>query len=243
MSHTELEHQAAESLGLPRLVFLLGDDTDGPAVMFRDPHYGARQEAFRARLSDSGITTATVTTPDGLEAALLHALTALAQPSSAAQGGPGGCGRCGRSRQDPRIHRPRGTAGGAGGGGGTRSARGGAGGHRDGRGGEDDPGDRVRPPAIGIGSMWRGGFPPRTRRWSPTACSLWRARSISPARGGEPGGGARLLAAVARRDRWLVVFDNAEDPTALTPYLPQGPGRVVITSRNPQWRRVATRSG
>jgi hypothetical protein len=58
-----------------------------------------------------------------------------------------------------------------------------------------------------------------------------------------PVGVARLLAALARRDRWLVVFDNAEDPTALTPYLPQGPGRVVITSRNPHWRRVATPVG
>ena len=48
--------------------------------MFRDPRYGARQEAFRVRLRDSGITTATVTSSDGLEVALLHALAALPAP-------------------------------------------------------------------------------------------------------------------------------------------------------------------
>src|SRR5918998_3548121 len=46
VSYTELEHDTAEAAGLPRLVFVLGEDTDGPAAMFRDPEYGARQEAF-----------------------------------------------------------------------------------------------------------------------------------------------------------------------------------------------------
>jgi len=80
VSHVELEHETAEELGIPRLIFLLGDDTDGSAAMFRDPQFGARQEEFRARMVDSGVTTATVTDPGGLEAALLHALTALPRP-------------------------------------------------------------------------------------------------------------------------------------------------------------------
>ncbi|GIF65314.1 hypothetical protein Ais01nite_33490 [Asanoa ishikariensis] len=37
-------------------------------------------------------------------------------------------------------------------------------------------------------------------------------------------------------DRWLLVFDNAEDIESVSPYLPSGPGgHVLITSRNPLW--------
>src|SRR6187431_299058 len=56
-------------------------------------------------------------------------------------------------------------------------------------------------------------------------------------------GVARLMGELARRDRWLVVFDNAEDPRALREYLPEGPGRVLITSRNPAWQRLAATVG
>ena len=34
------------------------------------------------------------------------------------------------------------------------------------------------------------------------------------------------------------MFDNAEDPAALVAVLPEGPGQVLITSRNPAWRGV-----
>ena len=36
-----------------------------------------------------------------------------------------------------------------------------------------------------------------------------------------------------------MVFDNAEDPRALSRFLPDGPGQVLITSRNPGWRGIA----
>jgi tetratricopeptide (TPR) repeat protein len=39
--------------------------------------------------------------------------------------------------------------------------------------------------------------------------------------------------------RWLVVFDNAEDPAAIRAFLPEGPGHVLITSRNPAWSEIA----
>jgi cellulose biosynthesis protein BcsQ/uncharacterized protein (DUF2267 family) len=39
--------------------------------------------------------------------------------------------------------------------------------------------------------------------------------------------------------RWLIVFDNADDPDELRDYLPQGTGHVLLTSRNLAWRRVA----
>src|ERR671920_2090723 len=56
-------------------------------------------------------------------------------------------------------------------------------------------------------------------------------------------GVARLLGELARRERWLVVFDNAEDPRPLSRFLPDGPGQVLITSRNPAWRGIATTVG
>jgi tetratricopeptide (TPR) repeat protein len=54
---------------------------------------------------------------------------------------------------------------------------------------------------------------------------------------------ARLLGALRERDRWLLIFDNAEAPAALTRYLPGGGGQVVITSRNPGWHELATPVG
>jgi len=41
--------------------------------------------------------------------------------------------------------------------------------------------------------------------------------------------------------RWLLVFDGAEGPEDIGPYLPRGGfGDVLITSRSPKWRRHAT---
>ncbi|WP_405742491.1 FxSxx-COOH system tetratricopeptide repeat protein [Streptomyces sp. NBC_00028] len=48
-----------------------------------------------------------------------------------------------------------------------------------------------------------------------------------------------LLAELGTMSRWLLVFDNAEDPAALAPFLPGGPGHVLITSRNPLWTGYA----
>ncbi|WP_439656084.1 FxSxx-COOH system tetratricopeptide repeat protein [Lentzea sp. HUAS TT2] len=40
--------------------------------------------------------------------------------------------------------------------------------------------------------------------------------------------------------RWLLVFDAAESPEEVRPYFPaNGPGEVLITSRNPDWAGVA----
>ncbi|MFI9832726.1 FxSxx-COOH system tetratricopeptide repeat protein [Streptomyces sp. NPDC051913] len=48
-----------------------------------------------------------------------------------------------------------------------------------------------------------------------------------------------LLAELGTMPRWLLVFDNAEDPDALAPFLPGGLGHVLITSRSPHWNAYA----
>ncbi|GHJ37779.1 FxSxx-COOH system tetratricopeptide repeat protein [Streptomyces sp. TS71-3] len=41
-------------------------------------------------------------------------------------------------------------------------------------------------------------------------------------------------------DKWLLVFDNAENVEAVRPYFPTGgTGKILITSRNQEWDRVA----
>ncbi|KAB1139613.1 TIR domain-containing protein [Streptomyces luteolifulvus] len=47
-----------------------------------------------------------------------------------------------------------------------------------------------------------------------------------------------LYAELRRRGSWLIIYDNAEAPEDLYP-LPEG-GRVLITSRNPNWANLAT---
>lgn len=39
-------------------------------------------------------------------------------------------------------------------------------------------------------------------------------------------------------DRWLLVFDNADQPEEITELIPQGPGQVIITSRNHRWQGI-----
>jgi len=50
---------------------------------------------------------------------------------------------------------------------------------------------------------------------------------------------AAVLAELRHRGRWLLVFDNAEDPADVAPWLPGGGGHVLITSRQRRWDEVA----
>jgi tetratricopeptide (TPR) repeat protein len=55
-----------------------------------------------------------------------------------------------------------------------------------------------------------------------------------------------IISAVKRwleqNQKWLLIFDNAQEPDILKRFLPQGGGgHVIITSRNPNWGSVANR--
>lgn len=48
----------------------------------------------------------------------------------------------------------------------------------------------------------------------------------------------RVLDALRRGDpyrRWLLIYDNAPEPSVVHPYLPSGPGHVLVTSRSRSW--------
>ncbi|MDQ3764742.1 MAG: NB-ARC domain-containing protein [Actinomycetota bacterium] len=74
-------------------------------------------------------------------------------------------------------------------------------------------------------------------RLAQLACRLGLAQVTDPADVAL----VRLRGALRDRDRWLLVYDNAEDPAALAAYLISGSGgHTVITSRNPAWHELAT---
>jgi hypothetical protein len=235
VSYTEQEFQTATSLGLPCLVFLLGDDTQGTRALLGDPRHGDRQEAFRQRLRNSGLTLKTVTTPQQLETELFQALVEL--PRARQQSMPAGriWGIPGRTvkftgREDllAKLHKA------------LRSG-----------------------PAVVQAVHGMGGVGKTTAALEYAHCyggdydvAWWipsedpdliagrlaeLARALDLTRDGDPANTAvaRLQGTLRARNRWLLVFDNAEDATRLQPFLPGGDGHVIITSRNPNWTGVA----
>ncbi|WP_432588540.1 FxSxx-COOH system tetratricopeptide repeat protein [Streptomyces sp. HD1123-B1] len=51
---------------------------------------------------------------------------------------------------------------------------------------------------------------------------------------------ARLgLEALRTSDRWLIILDGAAGPETVREWLPEGPGHVLVTSRDPAWREAA----
>ena len=69
VSYTELEFEAATEARLVRLVFLLDTgaaDTNIPISALIDREFGARQDAFRRRVEDSGLVTGSFSNPDML---------------------------------------------------------------------------------------------------------------------------------------------------------------------------------
>ena len=82
VSYTELEFDTATAAGLDRLVFLLDTgaaDVGIPLSALIDHEYGARQDAFRRRVRDSGLVTASFANPDMLGQLVERSLRELAE--------------------------------------------------------------------------------------------------------------------------------------------------------------------
>jgi hypothetical protein len=77
ISYTEVEFEAATRRGRPRLVFLVREHSDHLRGTGELPERRARQDAFRTRLLDAGLTSAEVATPAELELAIYQALVEL----------------------------------------------------------------------------------------------------------------------------------------------------------------------
>jgi hypothetical protein len=82
VSYTELEFDIATEAGLARLVFVLDADAENigiPLSRLIDREFGARQDAFRGRVRDSGLVTGSFGSPAGLGQLVERSLRDLAE--------------------------------------------------------------------------------------------------------------------------------------------------------------------
>ncbi|RSD13158.1 FxSxx-COOH system tetratricopeptide repeat protein [Amycolatopsis eburnea] len=237
VSYTEQEFEIATVAGMERLVFVVAEGAEGPSELFRDLQYGARQEAFRKRLPDSGLTITMVSSPGELATKLERALTRVRRPGQESK-------LVGRIWNIP-ARRVKFT-------------------------GRDGLLTRLREslcagqPAVVHALNGMGGVGKTTTAieyahrhaadydvawWIPAEdpdlvaghlADLARALDLAAGQDAPAVLLARLRGALQSRGRWLLVFDNAEDPAVLRPLLPGGDGHVIITSRNPDWDDIGT---
>ena len=244
VSYTELEFDAASAAGLPRLVFVLDTeaaDVGIPLAQLIDHAFGARQEAFRRRVQASGLVTQSFASPDQLGRLVERSLRELA---AAGQGAgplpPGSVLRVwniparnpGFTGRDELLAAVR-----------DRLAA----------------GDRAVVQALqGLGGVGKTQLAIEyAHRYADEYDVAWWVNAEQAGLIGDqfaalgtalgciqPGAGsdtvrAAVLADLRQRGRWLLVFDNAETPADIRPWLPGGGGQVLITSRARAWAELA----
>ena len=243
VSYTELEFDAATAAGLPRLVFLLDTaaaDVGIPLTQLIDHAFGGRQEAFRRRVQTSGLVTQSFTNPDQLgklvERSLRELTEARHRPGPLPVGSvlrvwniparnPGFTGRDGLLT----AVRERLLAG-----------------------------DQAVVQALqGMGGVGKTQLAIEyAHRFADSYDVAWWVNSEQAGLIGDqfaalglalgciqPGAGtetvrAAVLADLHQRERWLLVFDSAENPAAVRPWLSGGSGHVLITSRARNWIEI-----
>ena len=221
LSYTELEFAEAAELGVPRLVFVLDENAvlPLPGVFLSDPVFGERQRAFRERVQDAGITVQLVGSPAELELGLFQALTDL-QHTAGGRGGRDAAADGGGQRGvavrlaprpvflagreellaglDARLAAGRGAGPGVvvlcglGGAGKTSVAV-----------------EYAYRQAAGLGVVWQ--LPAEDP--AGLAAGFAELAAHLGAGGGDAVG--RVHAVLARRDDWLLVFDNVPDPAGV----------------------------
>ena len=239
VSYTELEFEAATEAGLDRLVFVLDTeaaDVGLPVSALIDRKFGARQDAFRRRVRDSGLVTGSFASPAGLGQLVERSLRELARARRPGGGGKGGpvpaVAVAGEIPQEPLGFQPRADLLAA------LDAPG--------------PGPRVVHALTGmrgVGNTHLAAAYARAKLAAGWRVVAWvnaedqagvlaGLAEVATGLGRAEGAGDAVAAGRAVRhrleadgERCLLVFDNATDPGVLRPFLPAaGAARVIITS-------------
>jgi hypothetical protein len=230
-SYTELEFETADRLGLPRLMFLLGDNAPLPQSALSDPAYGDRQRAFRERIM-STVVAAKVSSPDQLKTELVRSLLSLSSRTGDVRAvaalvriAPRPAFLAGRetllAALDARLGARQGTTPtvvalfGLGGVGKTSVAL-----------------EYAHRHLNELGVAWQ--FAAEEPTSLVAGFGDLAAQLGAGERPGDPV--ATVHAALARRQDWLLIFDNAPDPAAIEGMIPPtGGGQVIITSQYGRW--------